>query len=111
MGRSAIAQGQTVGVSVAVTSTGEPARAEVVRLYISDEVASDTPAIMNLRWFEQIEPEPDESRRVTSALGPGDPQFWGMDLEPVFEPPGTFTVFAAGSPTDTKQTQFTMEEP
>lgn len=97
-------------VSVAVTSTGEPARAEVERLYISDEVASDTPAIMKLRWFA----DRAGARREPAGYvrtGPRGPAVLGHGLGAGFEPPGTFTVFAAGSPTDTKQTQFTMEEP
>lgn len=107
--RSVIGVGDTVRVRVEVTNTGDRTGAEVVQLYIRDDVASVTPAVMELRGFEKIELEPGERRTVTFTVSPEDLELWGLDMEPVVEP-GTFTVFVGGSSADTRQTQLTVEE-
>ena len=107
--RSVITVGDTARVSVEVTNTGEGVGAEVVQLYIRDDVASVTPAVMELRGFRKIELEPGERRTVTFTIGPGDLELRSLDMEPVVEP-GTFTVFVGGSSADTRRTQLTVEE-
>jgi beta-glucosidase len=98
----------SVTVEVTVTNSGDRAGAEVVQLYVRDDVASVTRPVMELRGFERIELMAGASRQVTFTLGPDDLSFLDLDMERVVEP-GTFTVFVGGSSAETRQTQLTVE--
>ncbi|HEX6940572.1 MAG TPA: glycoside hydrolase family 3 N-terminal domain-containing protein [Longimicrobiales bacterium] len=106
--RAVVGPDDTVAVSVTVTNTGARAGAEVVQLYIRDDVASVTRPVMELRGFRKISLEPGESRRVTFRLGPDDLAFWDLEMRRRVEP-GTFTVFVGGSSQRVKQARFTVE--
>ncbi len=83
-------------VSVRVTNTGQRAGAEVVQLYLRDDVASVTRPVKELRGFQRVELQPGESRTVTFPLGFDDLAMYDIDMRRVVEP-GTFTVFVGGS--------------
>jgi beta-glucosidase len=80
-----------VTVSVAVKNTGPRSGAEVVQLYLSDQVASVTPPVKRLKRFAKVWLEPGESAELAFRLGRTDFSFIGADNHPVVEP-GTFTV-------------------
>ena len=77
--------GQTT-ITVDVTNTGERTGKEVVQLYVSDLVASITPAVKRLRNFTKIQLEPGETKTVSFTLMPEDLAFVGKDNEWITEP-------------------------
>ncbi len=97
-------------VAVTVTNTGRRAAAEVVQLYLRDDVASVTRPVRTLRGFEKVHLAPGESRRVVFRLGRADLELLDQELRPVVEP-GTFTVFVGGSSAAPSEAQFTVEAP
>ncbi len=100
-----IAADGTQQVSVTVTNTGARAGAEVVQLYVRDDVATVTRPVKALRGFERVELAPGESRTVTFKLGFEDLAMYDAAMKRVVEP-GAFTVFAGGSSAQTLEAQF-----
>jgi beta-glucosidase len=84
-----------LSVSVTVSNSGRRAGKEVVQLYLSDLVASLSPAGKRLKRFAKIYLEPGQSRTLTFKLRPSDLSFVGPDNKPVIEP-GEFEVIVAG---------------
>ena len=82
-------------VSVTVTNSGRRAGKEVVQLYVSDLVASLSPAGKRLKRFAKIYLEPGQSRTLTFKLRQDDLSFIGANNKPVVEP-GEFEVMVAG---------------
>ncbi|MEM1115687.1 MAG: beta-glucosidase BglX [Bacteroidota bacterium] len=99
LGTERIGMDGAVEIAVDVTNTGDRAGAEVVQLYIHDEVRSVTQPVQELKGFERVELVPGETRTVTFTLAPDDLQFWGLDDAWTVEP-GGFTVMVGGSSTD-----------
>ena len=93
-------------VDVEVANTGDRAGAEVVQLYLWDEVASVTRPVQELKGFERVELAPGESQRVTFMLSPDDLQFWGDGAWTV--EPGWFTVMVGGSSAETQSARFEL---
>jgi len=87
--------GSEVTVSVTVRNRGARAGAEVAQLYVTDEVASVTPAVKRLRRFAKVWLEPGESRALRFHLRRDDFSFIGRDRRPIVEP-GDFTVSIGG---------------
>ena len=96
-----------VGIQVEVTNTGDLAGAEVVQLYVRDEVASVTRPVQELKGFERVELAPGERKRVHFILRPDDLKFWGPDGGWTIEP-GWFTVMVGGSSADTYSARFEL---
>ena len=78
-------------VSVDVTNTGNRVGKEVVQLYVSDLVASITPAVKRLRGFEKVEIEPGETKNVMFTIQTSDLAFVGQDNKWIIDP-GEFEV-------------------
>ena len=93
-------------VDVEVTNTGDRAGAEVVQLYVRDEVASVTRPVQELKGFERVVLDPGETRRVRFTLRPKDLRFWGEDGWTV--EPGWFTVMVGGSSAETQAARFEL---
>jgi len=92
-------------VSVTVTNTGKRAGAEVVQLYVRDDVASVTRPVKLLRGFERVQLAPGQSKTVTFKLGFEDLAMYDAAMKRVVEP-GSFTVFAGGNSVDTLEAKF-----
>ena len=107
--RTSILAGDTLAVEIAVTNTGRRAGAEVVQLYIRDDVASVTRPVMELRRFQKVSLEPRETRTVSFRLTPDDLAFYDLRMRRVIEP-GTFTVFVGGSSAETRRATFSVRE-
>jgi len=109
--RNAASKGEPVKLSVTVTNTGQRAGKEVVQLYVSDLVASVTPATKRLRRFAKIHLAPGQRETVTFTLDERDFSFIGQENQPVVEP-GEFrisvgdlsTTFVLRGPTQQKAT-------
>src|SRR6266850_2146368 len=84
-----------LSVSVTVTNSGRRAGKEIVQLYVSDLVASLSPAGKRLKRFAKVYLEPGQSRTLTFKLHADDLSFIGADNRPVVEP-GDFEVMIAG---------------
>ncbi len=89
--KSELAPGETVTITVEVTNTGDRAGKETVQLYLSDLVASVTPAVKQLKGLEKVELLANETKTVRLMLGWDDLAFIGRDNKPVVEP-GEFTI-------------------
>jgi beta-glucosidase len=95
LGQKTITGNADLSVSVTVTNSGRRAGKEVVQLYVSDLVASLSPAGKRLKRFAKIYLEPSQSRTLTFKLRPEDLSFIGANNKPVVEP-GEFEVMIAG---------------
>ena len=84
-----------LSVSVNVTNSGRRAGKEVVQLYVSDLVATLSPAGKRLKRFAKVYLEPGESRTLNFKLSADDLSFIGPNNKPVVEP-GEFEVMIAG---------------
>jgi beta-glucosidase len=93
--RKTIGAGDDLSVSVTVSNSGRRAGKEVVQLYLSDLVASLSPAGKRLKRFAKVYLEPGQSRTLTFKLRPDDLSFIGANNKPVIEP-GEFEVMVAG---------------
>jgi beta-glucosidase len=86
----------TVRASVTVTNTGGREGAEVVQLYLHDEVASVTRPVRALAGFRRVSLKPGEARTVDFALTAKELGLYNRDMKFVVEP-GKFRVFVGGS--------------
>ena len=105
--RNRVRKGETVRVTVDVRNSGSRRGAEVVQLYIRDDVATVTQPVKQLRCFERVELEPGETRSVSFTVDAEDLQFWGLDGGWVVEP-GSFTVYVGASSEDVIESQFEL---
>ncbi len=74
-----------ITVKVNVQNKSERAAKESVLLFVTDEVASITPAVRKLKVFQKIELAPNEMKEVIFVLNKKDFEFIGADAEPTFE--------------------------
>ena len=86
----------TLRVSVTVTNTGSREGAEVVQLYVHDEVASVTRPVRALAGFRRVSLKPGEARTVEFSLTPKELGLYNKDMKFLVEP-GKFRVFVGGS--------------
>jgi beta-glucosidase len=89
--KSELTPGQAVTVTVEVTNTGDVAGKETVELYLSDLVATVTPAVRQLKGFQKVDLLPKQTQTVRFELSWDDLAFIGRDNKPVVEP-GQFKV-------------------
>ena len=92
--KQTIASNGDLSVSVTVKNTGRRPGKEVIQLYVSDLVASLSPAGKRLKRFAKVYLEPGQSRTLTFKLGPDDLSFIAANNKPVVEP-GEFEVTIA----------------
>jgi beta-glucosidase len=109
LSKAVIEPHETLNVEVTVTNTGTRAGAEVVQLYLRDEVGSFTRPVRELKGFRRVELAPGESRTVQFQLHPADLSMLGADLKPTVEP-GYFTVWVGGSSATTNSVRFRVED-
>ena len=86
----------TERVSVTVTNTGSREAAEVVQVYVHDEVASVTRPVRALAGFRRVSLKPGEARTVEFPLTAKELGLYNKDMKFVVEP-GKFRVFVGGS--------------
>ena len=88
-------ENKTVKVSVEITNTGKYQGKEVTQLYIRDLFASVTRPIRELKGFEMIELEPNQTKTVTFTLTENELGFYDNLGEFIVEK-GDFKVFVGG---------------
>ena len=93
--KKTITKQDDIAVSVTVTNSGSRAGKEVVQLYLTDLVASLTPAGKRLKRFAKIQLEPGQSRTLTFHLRQEDLAFIDTNNKSVVEP-GEFEISMGG---------------
>jgi beta-glucosidase len=86
-------------VRCAVTNTGRLTGDEVVQLYVRDVLASVARPVMELKAFQRIRLQPEETRQITFTLGPEHLRMLDRDMNWVVEP-GAFRVMIGASSKD-----------
>ena len=94
-------------VSVRVENTGELPGEEVVQLYIRDHTASVSRPVRELKGFEKIMLQPQDSQLVTFELDETLLGFYNTKGQYVVEP-GRFSVFVGGSSATALSEEFTL---
>ena len=107
LNRSSIGMDNELVASVTVTNTGDRAGSEVVQLYIRDLVGSVTRPVKELKGFEKIYLQPNESRTVRFTIAPEMLKFYNDDLKFVAEP-GDFDVMIGPDSRNVKTARFTL---
>ena len=91
--------GDSLTVSVKLQNTGRVAGAEVVQLYIRDEVCTYTRPVQELKGFRKVFLQPGEAKTVSLKLDPQGLGYYDRDGRYVLEP-GWFTVMVGTSSRD-----------
>lgn len=107
LNRSSIGMDNELVASVTVTNTGDRAGSEVVQLYIRDLVGSVTRPVKELKGFEKIYLQPNESRTVRFTIAPEMLKFYNADLKFVAEL-GDFDVMIGPDSRNVKTARFTL---
>ena len=94
-----------IEVSVTVTNSGKVAGKEVVQMYIRDLFASVTRPVLELKGFEMIELQPNESKKVVFMIDEKTIEFYTANAKWEAEA-GDFKVFVGGSSAQTLQADF-----
>jgi beta-glucosidase len=89
----------TAEISVKIRNGGKVEGAEVVQLYLRDEVSSVTTPIMALKGFNRINLKPGESGIVKFKIGPEHLSLWNRQMKRVVEP-GMFKVMIGSASDD-----------
>ncbi len=87
---------QTVKVTLQVTNTGQVKGKEVVQLYLRDLFASVTRPVRELKGFELVELEPNQTKTITFTLSNDQLGFYDNNGKFKVEN-GDFEVFVGGS--------------
>ncbi|MDO5988418.1 beta-glucosidase BglX [Flavivirga amylovorans] len=99
---------EDIHVSINITNTGKVVGKEVVQLYIRDLVASTTRPVKELKGFELIELQPDETKIVNFTLNKASLGFYNNQGDFIIEP-GDFEIFVGGSSNKTLNTHFELK--
>ncbi|MDO5971284.1 beta-glucosidase BglX [Flavivirga aquimarina] len=99
---------EDVKISVDVTNTGKITGKEVVQLYIRDLVASTTRPIKELKGFELIELQSDETKTIHFVLNKTELGFYNNQGDFIIEP-GEFEIFIGGSSNTNLNTRFELK--
>lgn len=94
-----------ITVSVAIKNTGKVAGKEVVQLYIRDLIGSVTRPVLELKGFEMIELQPNETKQVTFTIDEKAITFFTANNKWEAEA-GDFNVFVGGSSAETLKGDF-----
>ena len=96
-----------VSVSVTLKNTGKFTGKEVVQLYIKDHYASVTRPVRELKGFELISLEPNESKKIEFTLSEKELGFYNNEGNFIVEP-GDFSIFVGGDSNTTLQSKITL---
>ena len=100
--KKTFAKGEKVEVTVTVKNTGIYAGKEVVQLYVKDDFASVVRPVKELKGFEMVDLQPNESKTLTFSLGEKELGFYNQDGKFVVEP-GTFKIMIGGNSADVQE--------
>lgn len=92
--------GDTVEVSFTITNTGKVAGKEIAQLYIQDVESSELRPSKELKGFNKVLLQPNESTTVTLSLKEDAFSFWSEEQEDWTIEGGEFKILIGGSSTD-----------
>jgi beta-glucosidase len=93
---SSFTEGGKIEVSLNVKNTSGLTGKEVVQMYIRDLIGSITRPVKELKGFELIELQPNETKKVTFTIDKKTIEFFTANSRWEAEP-GDFNVFIGGS--------------
>jgi beta-glucosidase len=96
-----------VNVSVTLKNTGKFTGKEVVQLYIKDHYASVTRPVRELKGFELVSLEANESKKIKFTLSEKELGFYDNEGNFIVEP-GDFSIFVGGDSNTTLQSKITL---
>lgn len=96
LAKKKIKKNESTTVSVEVTNLGKRAGAEVVQMYIRDVVSSVTRPIKELKGFQKVFLQPNETKKVKIEITPESLAFWDIDMKYVVEA-GDFEIMVGTS--------------
>jgi beta-glucosidase len=99
--------GGAITATVTVSNKGSVDGAEVVQLYIEDEVRSITPPAKELKAFRKLKLKAGESKQVEFRIDTEMLKFWNAELNWVAEP-GAFKAHVGGNSRDLKSSSFRL---
>lgn len=107
LSKSVIGMKEQLTASVQVTNTGLWPGSEVVQLYVRDLVGSVTRPVKELKGFEKIYLQPNESQVISFTIAPEMLRFYNADLQFLVEP-GDFDVMVGTNSRDVQMARFTL---
>ena len=96
-----------VTVSVKLKNSGKLTGKEVVQLYIRDHYASITRPVRELKGFELVNLEPNESRKISFTLTEKELGFYNNEGDFILEP-GDFSIFVGGDSNAKLETKISL---
>ncbi len=90
---SHIKVGESITVNAEVTNTGKVAGDEVVQLYVHQKWGTDSRPMRELKGFERITLQPDETKTVTFKLGPDELGYWSTNAGKWLQDAAAFDVW------------------
>ena len=106
---TSIKLGETLEVHAQLTNHGRMAGVEIVQLYIRDLVGNVTRPIKELKGFQRIHLNKNETKTVTFKIHTDDLAFYGRDMKLMTEP-GQFDVWIGGNSNANLRTSFHIEK-
>ena len=97
----------TISVSVKLTNTGKTKGKEVVQLYIQDKFASITRPVKELKGFQMVELNPNETKELKFSLTKKELGFYNNTGDFIIES-GDFNVYIGGSSNTVIDAQFNL---
>lgn len=92
--------GEPVQITVSIKNIGDREGAEIVQLYVKDDMASVPRPPKELKGFAKIRIKPGESKTVSFTLESDAFSFWHPDRKAWTVEPGTFTLLVGASSRD-----------
>lgn len=102
-------RGERLVVSARITNVGNRAGAEIVQLYVNDEVASVSRPVKELKGFQKVFLRPRETATVVFELDERALAFWDVNSNEWLAESGRFNALLAASAADVRLDQsFTL---
>ena len=99
--------GEDIKLSVNVTNKGEYLAEEVVQFYIRDRFSSVCRPVKELKGYQKIILNPNESKKVTFVINEDILSFWREDMSYGVEN-GEFTLMVGGNSVDLQEAEITL---
>ena len=107
----AMGRDDTITASVDVTNTGSRAGKETVQLYIHDVESSIDRPLKELKGYEKVALEPNETKTVNFTIDTEDLSYWDVDVHSLMAEKGDFEAWVGSAADDIRQKgTFTLTE-
>lgn len=103
-----ISQNETITASIQIRNSGNSDGAEIVQLYIQDEVASITRPVKQLKGFKKVFLTKGETKTVSFEIGLNELSFYDFEGDLLCEP-GKFKVMIGGDSNELNVAHFELK--